>query len=385
MTIHKKIYMATTGPDGHIKLIISPNKHSNTLFFVDEASMIPDATQANDFSMFSRNNLLEDLIDYTFEGKNNKLILIGDVAQLPPVGLEVSPALDAEFLQRNYQLSLKSYELQEVVRQSLESGILTNATSIRLNLDYNGMLPFVQTNDFSDVFLINGEILEETLMTTFHGDDLSNSVIITRSNKRANIFNQEVRKRILFMENEISVGDYLMIVKNNYFWIDKKSNAGFLANGDMIEILRIGRMQEIYGRRFIEAGIRLIDYPEENDLTVNLMLDTLTLDGPSLSEKENQQFFEELLRDYEHVPSRRKRIEQVKNNPYFNALQVKFSYSLTCHKTQGGQWENVFIDLGYINEEHLNTSFYRWLYTAFTRATKNLYLINFPEGFIKKT
>ena len=385
MTIHKKIYMASTGSEGQIKLRMAPNLHKNTIFFVDEASMIPDNSQATDLSMFSGNNLLEDLIDFIFSGNNNKFILIGDEAQLPPVGLELSPALDGESLVKHHHLSLRSYELQEVVRQSLDSGILTNATSIRNNLDYSGMLPFIEAGDFADIHLINGELLEDALNNTFHGDDLSNSVVITRSNKRANIFNQEIRKRILFRENEISVGDYLMVVKNNYYWIDKKSNAGFLANGDMIEIIRIGNSEELYGFRFVEANIRLIDYPEENDLTVKLMIDTLTLDSPSISEPAYNQFFEEVMKDYEHIPSRKKRIEHVKNNPYFNALQVKFSYSLTCHKTQGGQWENVFIDLGYVNEEHLNTSFYRWLYTAFTRATKNLYLINFPEGFIKKT
>ena len=384
-TIHKKIYIISTGLDGNARLSISANKHNNTVFFVDEASMIPDNSTVADFGMFAGYNLLEDLIEYVFSGENNKLILIGDVAQLPPVGLEISPALDPDYLKRNFALTLKTYELQEVVRQSLNSGILSNATKIRNNLEFSGELKFIDCNSFPDVHRITGEYLEDELINAFHGDRLQNSVIITRSNKRANIFNQEIRNRVLFRENEISTGDFLMVVKNNYFWVDKKSGAGFIANGDIVEIVRIGKYQELYGLRFVEASIRLTDYPDENDLTVNLMLDTLTINGPSLSQNEYKEFFNEVLKDYEDIPSRRGRVEKVKNNPFFNALQVKFSYALTCHKTQGGQWENVFIDLGYLNKDHLNTSFYRWLYTAFTRATKNLFLVNFPDGFFIKT
>ncbi|MCF8369270.1 MAG: AAA family ATPase [Bacteroidales bacterium] len=382
-TIHKKIYIILTGNDGTVRLSLGPNKYINAVFFVDEASMIPDSS-AMDSGMFSGYNLLENLIEYVFSGENNKLILIGDTAQLPPVGIEISPALDPEYLKNNFVLSLSTYELQEVVRQSADSGILTNATRIRNNLDFEGELKFIDAEGFSDIHAINGELLEDKLINAFQGNNLQNSVVITRSNKRANIFNQEIRNRVLFRENEISVGDYLMVVKNNYYWVDKKSGAGFIANGDIIEVIRINKHHELYGYRFLEASIRLTDYPDENDLSVILFIDTLNHDGPSLTQEEQRKLFEEVMKDYEDTPLWRDRTELVKNNPFYNALQVKFAYALTCHKTQGGQWENVFIDLGYLTEEHMDNSFYRWLYTAFTRATKNLFLINFPEGFFIK-
>ncbi|OQX73449.1 MAG: hypothetical protein B6D61_12540 [Bacteroidetes bacterium 4484_249] len=230
-------------------------------------------------------------------------------------------------------------------------------------------------------FRINGEELEEALINTYSTSGKEETVIITRSNKRANIFNQEIRKRILFLENEITTGDYLMVAKNNYFWLNPESKAGFIANGDIIEIQRIHKYEDFYGFRFADVSVRLIDYPEENDLNVKIMLDTIMYDGPSLSFKDNQRLFEEILKDYDDIPSRRRRVENVKNSPFYNALQVKFAYSLTCHKTQGGQWESVFIDQGYLTEERINKEYYRWLYTAFTRATGKLYLINFNERF----
>lgn len=382
-TIHKKIYMANTAPDGSVRLALARNIHKNCIFFVDEASMIPDHTNSSGDNLFSSQSLLNDLIDYVFSGKNCKLVFIGDIAQLPPVNLEISPALDIEFLRNSFSLTVGEYELKEVVRQSLESGILFNATTIRNKLGQKGFDGLIELNSFTDIFQINGELLEDALNDNFSGDMLENSVIITRSNKRANIYNQELRNRILFRENEISAGDLLMVVKNNYYWVDKKSQAGFIANGDIVEILRIGQYEELYGYRFVNATIRLIDYPEEKDLQVKIMMDIIKTDGPSLSQKDSRIFFDEVMKDYEEIPSRRKRIENVKNNPYFNSLQVKFGYALTCHKTQGGQWENVFIDLGYLNKDHIDITFYRWIYTAFTRATKKLYLINFPESFFK--
>lgn len=382
-TIHKKIYMANTGPDGSIRLVLAKNIFKNCIFFIDEASMIPDSNMSSDNSLFSGQSLLNDLIDYVYSGKNCKLVFIGDVAQLPPVNLDISPALDIEFLKASFLLSMSFYELKEVVRQSLESGILFNATLIRNKLNQKGFERIIELDGFTDIFQINGELLEDALNDNFSGDLLENSVIITRSNKRANIYNQELRNRILFRENEISAGDLLMVVKNNYYWLDKKSNAGFIANGDIVEILRIEQYEELYGYRFSDVTIRMVDYPEEKDLQVKIMLDTIMTDGPSLSQQESRTFFDEVMKDYEEFPSRRKRIESVKNNPHYNSLQVKFAYALTCHKTQGGQWENVFIDLGYLNEKHIDISFYRWIYTAITRATKKLYLINFPEKFFK--
>ncbi|MCD4790721.1 MAG: AAA family ATPase [Bacteroidales bacterium] len=382
-TIHKKIYLLATKNDGSVRLTLARNIHENTIFLVDEASMIPDNSVSPDMSLFSRRNLLEDLINYVYEGENCKLILIGDTAQLPPVGLEVSPALNLEYLERFFNLSINTYELKEVVRQALESGILANATNIRNRIVRMNQGYLINLENFTDIKRITGEELEDALNEAYSKTVHEETVVITRSNKRANIFNQEIRKRILFLENEITAGDYLMAVKNNYFWLDKDSKAGFIANGDIIEILRIGKFYELYGFRFADVTIRMTDYPDEKDLNVKILLDTLMIDGPSLTSKENQRLFDEVKKDYEDIPSRRKRIEEVKNNPFFNALQVKFAYALTCHKTQGGQWKNVFIDQGYLTEERINKEYFRWFYTAFTRATDKLYLVNFHDRFFK--
>lgn len=376
-TIHKKIYMAMTGIDGSVKLGLAFNKHKNTVFLVDEASMIPDSSGSDSFSQGT--DLLRDLFDYIHSGANNKIILIGDTAQLPPVGLDISPALDIRYLKNSFPFAIHTYELKEVVRQSLESGILANATRIRDNLDTQGLQAMLHYDTYDDMERINGELLEEALNHTFYGDELGDAIVVTRSNKRANIFNREIRNRVLFREQEIATGDLLMVVKNNYFWVGQDTKPGFIANGDIIEIRKILGYDTLYGFRFAEVVISLLDYPDEPDVTVRIMLDSLMAEGPSISQKENRDFFEEVMKDYEDQPSRRKRLESVKNNPYYNALQVKFAYALTCHKTQGGQWKNVFIDIGYLNEEHVNRAFYRWLYTAFTRATKKLYLVNFPD------
>jgi exodeoxyribonuclease V len=380
-TIHKHIYFLSTGIDGGVKMNLAFNKHKNTVFMVDEASMIPDNSNSNDFGFFSSRNLLDDLINYVYSGKNCEMILIGDNAQLPPVGTDESPALNLDYLKNSFHLGIETYELKEVVRQSLESGILFNATEIRRNIEANETALSIRVKDFPDIVKISGIELEDFLNSSFSRSGNIESIIITRSNKRANIFNQEIRKRILFLESEISTGDYLMIVRNNYFWVDKDSHPGFLANGDIVEIMRILRYEEMYGFRFADITVRLTDYPEEKDLTIKILLNTLMADGPSLSSSESKQLFEEVMKDYEDIPSRRSRIEKVKNNPFFNAVQVKYAYALTCHKTQGGQWDRVFIDQGYITNEQLNKEYFRWLYTAFTRATKVLYLVNFQERF----
>lgn len=383
-TIHKKIYLLSTGYDGAVRLVLSVNKHKNTIFMVDEASMIPDDSISPDFSLFSSRNLLDDLISYIYSGENCSLVLIGDTAQLPPVGIEESPALNIEFLKNTFHFQITTFELKEVVRQSLESGILANATNIRKSILENKSTAQIELKDYKDLIRINGTELEDALNEAFSNSGTEETVIITRSNKRANIFNQEIRKRILYLENEISTGDYLMIVKNNYFWVAKDSKPGFLANGDIVQIMRIEKYEELYGFRFANIIIRLTDYPEENDLSVKILLDSIMVDGPSLSRKDHQRLYEEVLKDYDEIPSKRVRIEKVKNNPYYNALQVKFAYSLTCHKTQGGQWERVFIEQGYITEEQINREYLRWLYTAFTRATKVLYLVNFHDRFFKE-
>ncbi len=377
-TIHKKIYMVSTGLDGALRFGLAYNPYKNTLFFVDEASMIPDNSVSEGF--FPGADLLRDLVQYVHSGTNNKLILIGDTAQLPPVGLDISPALDLGYLRNTFSLSIQQDELKEVVRQSLDSGILANATRIRNNLDTEGLEALLTTGAYKDIERISGEMLEEELNHSFYGHELGRSVVVTRSNKRANIFNREIRNRILFREHEIATGDLLMVVKNNYFWVSRDSKPGFIANGDIIEIVKILGYEELYGYRFAEVVVSMTDYPDEPELTVKIILDSLDSEGPSLSKHDNNTFFEEVMKDYADEPMRRKRIEHVKNNPHFNALQVKFAYALTCHKTQGGQWENVFIDIGYLKEDYANKSFYRWLYTAMTRATKKLFLVNFPAS-----
>lgn len=380
-TIHKHIYFLSTGLDGGVRMLPAFNKHKSTVFMVDEASMIPDGAASGEAGVFSSRNLLEDLISYVFSGKNCRLVLIGDTAQLPPVGADESPALNLDYLKSSFHLNIRTFELTEVVRQSLTSGILANATTIRQKIGSDDFSLKLQVDRFPDVIRITGMELEDLLNQAFSDSGNEETVIVTRSNKRANIFNQEIRKRIMFLEGEISTGDQLMIVKNNYYWVDKDSRPGFLANGDIIEILRIWKYEEMYGFRFAEVTIRLIDYPDEKDLNVKILLDTLSVDGPSLSQGDSRRFFDEVIKDYEDIPSRKSRTDKVRINPYFNALQVKYAYALTCHKTQGGQWENVFIDQGYITEEGINKEYFRWLYTAFTRATKKLYLVNFHDRF----
>jgi len=381
-TIHRKIYFARTTKDGSIALKLQQNLHKQTLFIVDEASMIQHST-LSETSLFSTRNLLDDLFEYVFCGEGCRMMFIGDTAQLPPVGLENSPALDLDFLRKTYHLSIDTYELTEVVRQEKHSGILMNATAVRNQItreEWRLPLFSIMKTD-TDVIRINGSELEDALNSAFSGSGKENNVVVCRSNKRANIFNREIRKRILFLEEEINNGDFMMVVKNNYYWLPEGSSAGFVANGDIIELIRIRRIEEIYGFRFADVTIRFVDYPNEKDMDVKILLDTLSSESPALSSADNNRLFQEVMKDYEELSSRRGRMEKVKINPYFNALQVKFAYALTCHKTQGGQWDTVFIDQGWLNEKMMNLDYLHWLYTALTRATKKLYLVNFDEKF----
>jgi len=380
-TIHRKIYFARTTKEGTISLKMQKNLHRHTLFIVDEASMIQHAMPVEG-QLFSSRNLLDDLFEYVQSGENCRLLFIGDAAQLPPVGLDYSPALDAGFLKKGYDLEIDSFELTEVVRQSKESGILMNATHVREQIMKQKIqFPMFKTEGFPDIYSISGSDLEEMLNQAYAGDGRENNVVVCRSNKRANIFNREIRSRILFLEGEITVGDCLMVVKNNYFWLPPDSTAGFIANGDIVEIVRIRKYEDLYGFRFADITIRFLDYPDEKELDVRIILDTLGSESAALTQEDNNRLFNTVMEDYSDVPSRRGRVEKVKVNPYFNALQVKFSYALTCHKTQGGQWETVFIDQGYLSEQMLNTEYLRWLYTAVTRATKKAFLVNFQERF----
>jgi exodeoxyribonuclease V len=380
-TIHRKIYFARTTKDGVIALKLQQNLHKNTLFIVDEASMIQNSSM-NDFNLFAGRNLMDDLFFYVYSGENNKLLFIGDTAQLPPVGLDNSPALDPEFLKKSYHLDIESYELTEVVRQSQDSGILSNATLIRRIIDRQEFrLPLFSVGNFPDIRRLTGADLEDALNSAYSSSNKDSNVVICRSNKRANIFNQEIRRRILFFEEEINTGDYMMVVKNNYFWLPEGSSAGFIANGDIVELKRIRAIHEMFGFRFADVTIRFLDYPEEQELDVKIILDTIRSESPALSQADNNRLFQEVMKDHEDISNKRKRIEKVKASPYFNALQVKFAYALTCHKTQGGQWETVFLDQCYLNDKMMNVEYLRWLYTAVTRATKKLFLINFEDKF----
>ncbi|MEI7981476.1 MAG: AAA family ATPase [Bacteroidota bacterium] len=382
-TIHRKIYLARTNKEGLLDLKLQVNYHKHTLFIVDEASMIQH-TMATEASLFATRNVLDDLFQFVYSGENCRMLFIGDAAQLPPVGLDHSPALDTAFLTRAYHLSIDSSELTEVVRQASKSGILNNATRVRQKLlEEKLSFPLFSLEGFRDVCRLSGQDLEEALNQAYAGSGKDNNVIICRSNKRANIYNREIRKRILYLDEEISTGDYLMVVKNNYFWLPPDSAAGFVANGDILELTRIRKIEELYGFRFAEVTIRFLDYPDEKPLDVIIILDTLMTESAALTQADNNRLFQTVLADYQDLRSKRARMEKVKESPYFNALQVKFAYALTCHKTQGGQWDTVFIDQGYLNDKMINSEFGRWLYTAVTRATKKLYLINFEDRFFE--
>jgi exodeoxyribonuclease-5 len=379
-TIHKKIYMTVTDAGGMVCTVRAVNKHSYTLFIVDEASMIGLE------SAVSRHSLLEDLVDYVYSGNHCRLMLIGDTAQLPPVGQSESPALDERYLTVAFGLKVVASELTEVVRQQQLSGILANATALRNQISALGgevRLPLFSTNDV-DVIRLAGEDLMETLYREYGDYALEQVAIICRSNKRANLFNQGVRNRVLFREEEVNAGDYLMVVKNNYFWLDEESTIGFIANGDIVEVLSVRNIQELYGFRFADATLRFVDYPDEEPRDCKLLLSTLYSESPSLTGEESEIFFNAVMEDYADLPHKSDRLREMRQNPYYNALQVKFAYALTCHKTQGGQWRTVIVDQGFLSSDtSLDRDYLRWLYTAFTRATDRVYLLNFDNKFFE--
>ena len=375
-TIHRKIYWIRSRKNGNTYIKIKDNTHTNTIFIVDEASMIPEASD----SSFGNRSLLDDLVQYVYDGIGCKLILIGDTAQLPPVHLDISPALDEGFLETTYLKDVITHTMKEVVRQAKDSTVLSNATDLRnrISVDDFSFPKFVSSSDV--IRIESGEELQDQLETAYSLSGVTNTIVLCRSNKRANIYNQQIRARIRFQENEISVGDMLMVVRNNYFWLGEESKAGFIANGDIVEVVRLKETIERFGFRFANVTVQLVDYPDEKDLDVIVMLDTLSTEKPSLSYDQYQKLYKEVSLDYKGDKEINKKI---KENPFFNALQIKFSYAITCHKSQGGQWENVFVDLGYFKEEMLNKSYLRWLYTATTRASKKLYLINFSQDFFR--
>ena len=381
-TIHKKIYYPKSKKGGGISFSLQKNKHKNTIFIVDESSMIPDTSP--DSILFDKGSLLSDLIQYVYSGHQCKLILIGDTAQLPPIKLDISPALDKSTLENYFNKKVVTIELDEVVRQEKGSGILWNASIIRQSLEdeFYDTFKFEKEN-FPDIIRpYDGQELMSALEDSYLNSGDEESVFIVRSNKRAFLYNQNIRSRILYKEEELSVGDHLMVVKNNYFWLETTSEAGFIANGDIIEILEIYSIKELYGFKFATVNVKMIDYPRMAAFETVLILDTLSSEIASLSFEDSNKLYQEVLKDYEHETSKYKKFLSVKKNIYFNALQVKFSYAITCHKSQGGQWDTVFVEQPYL-PNGIDKDYLRWLYTAITRAKKKLYLIGFKDDFFR--
>lgn len=377
-TIHKKIYFPKKQQNGSVDFVIQPNKHTNTIFIIDEASMIPD--RPSNAKLFETGSLLDDLMNYVYAGKNCKIIFIGDTAQLPPVKLNVSPALEAKTLELEYQKEVTEIELDEVMRQHENSGILANATYLRMLIMHKST-DFQFDLNFPDIIrLIDGYDIEDAINSAYDNIGVEDTAFIVRSNKRANLYNQQIRTKIRGQENEISSGDYVMVVKNNYYWLQDSSEAGFIANGDICEITRLNAIKELYGFRFAEVEVRMIDYPNQKPFETVLILDTLSSESPSLSYEESNKLYQAVKEDFIHEKSKYKQLLAVKNNKYFNALQVKFSYAMTCHKSQGGQWKTVFVEQPYL-PDGIDVEYLRWLYTAITRAEEKLYLIGFKDDY----
>ncbi|MFZ6051594.1 ATP-dependent DNA helicase [Halocola ammonii] len=384
LTIHKKIYRKKTGRGGVVSFEKAPNLHTNTVFFVDEASMISSSGGLADGSSLTYRDLLDDLMSYVFSGKNCRLILIGDTAQLPPVGIDESPALNLEYLKNSFSVTAAQIELTEVLRQSHDSGILENATYLRDAIRNNpNEFPHLKVGGFSDIVRLAGDELEEELQTAYNEFGDRGTMVITRSNKRANLFNQQIRNRLLWREEDLAVGDMLMVVRNNYFWLDDEQSkmASFIANGDIAEIKKIIKFEELYDFQFAEVEIELIDYPDMPPLEAKILIDTISTEGAHMPQERMKAFYHDVAEDYVELGAREKIHKAVMEDPFYNALQVKFSYAITCHKAQGGQWPVVFVDQGFVNEEMMGKEYLRWLYTAVTRASEKLYLLNFDKAF----
>ena len=397
-TIHKKIYRKKSAANVDEGFAIGDNLASDTLFIVDEASMI------NDEAGINYRSLLYDLINFVYNTKNCKLMLVGDTAQLPPVGSDYSPALDIELMKKKFGLNVHSFEMTDVLRQQKDSGILYNVTRVRdiirketvapkrVTLEVSSApakktsIPQIVTKGYKDVFKMNGDMLEEGLNYAYRKYGNDNALIICRSNKNANAYNRQIRGRILYREEELTGGDQIMIVKNNYFWMQGQEEAStdFIANGDIARIRKVRRIEDMYGFRFADVQIEFIDYAEDPVLDCKVLLDTLYSEAPALLQEDQKRFYLEVMKDYDHIPAKKAKWEELKKNPYYNALQIKFAYAITCHKAQGGQWDAVFVDQGYLTDEMVNMDFLRWFYTACTRATNELFLVNFNDRFFVK-
>jgi exodeoxyribonuclease-5 len=383
LTIHKRIYRKKNAIGMDMVFQLAPNLAKNTVFIVDEASMIADEWNSQSGTTF-----LGDLLEFVFQpapdgsDKNCFLLFVGDTAQLPPVGSTDSPALNPEYLQSNFQLDVTSVELTEVVRQEKKSGILANATMLRElvnTYDDEPEWPKFITKGFKDIFRMTGLKFVEGLEYAYGKYGLENALVVCRSNKSANVYNNQIRARLLYRDEELSGGDYIMVVRNNYFWLPDDNETAFIANGDMARIIRVRREEERYGFRFAEVQLELVDFPEVGAITCKVLLDTLQIESPNLPYEANKRLYEGLLLDYEHIINRKERLLAIKQDPYYNALQIKFAYAVTCHKAQGGQWDAVFVDQGFLTEDMVDLDFMRWLYTAVTRAKKELFLVNFSK------
>ncbi|MGI6793267.1 ATP-dependent DNA helicase [Bacteroides sp. KG68] len=376
-TIHKKIYRQQSFSNEMNNFSVNENLTTHTLYVVDEASMISNEGLSG--SMFGTGRLLDDLVQFVYSGQGCRLLLMGDTAQLPPVGEEQSPALFADIL-KGYGLEVLEADLTQVVRQERQSGILWNATRLRQLIAEEGCcsLPKIRITGFADIKVLPGNELTDELSSCYDCDGPDETIVICRSNKRANIYNNGIRAQVLWREDELNTGDLLMVAKNNYFWTGKEKETDFIANGETAVVRRMRRTHEMYGFRFADVTL---SFPDRDDfeLEVNLLLDTLHTDAPALPKADNDRLFYAVLEDYSDVSSKRDRMKKMKADPYYNALQVKYAYAVTCHKAQGGQWKNVFLDQGYMTDDLLTPDYFRWLYTAFTRATGTLYLVNYPK------
>ena len=378
-TIHKRIYRKKSALNVDESFNIADNLAVNTLFIIDEASMVSDQLSGN-----NRDTLLHDLVKYVYNKKNCKLMLVGDTAQLPPVGSDESPALDVDLMKASFALKIYSYELTDVLRQQKDSGILFNVTRVR-DMIRQGQeaMPKIITKGYKDVYRMTGERLEEGLEYAYNKHGHENTLIICRSNKNANLYNRQIRARLLWREEELTGGDQIMVVKNNYFWLQEQQegSTAFIANGDIAKIRKVRKFEEMYGFRFADVQLEFTDYAEDPVLDCKILLDTLYSESPALQPTDQKRFYLEAMKDYDHIANKRAKHNELKLNPYYNALQIKFAYAITCHKAQGGQWNAVFVDQGYLTEEMVNTDFLRWFYTACTRATDELFLVNFNDKF----
>lgn len=380
-TIHKHIYRRKSKVDISAGMSLQPNLYKNTVFLVDEASMIGDYTLQKDGNI-SQRNLLEDLFEYVYHGQNCRLVLIGDDGQLPPVGSDYSPALSADYLKHHFpRLTITECQLNQVLRQAEDSEILHNATLLRSSKGSG--YPQFELAQGGDLQRLSGYDFPEVLESSYNEVGADNTIIITRSNKQANEYNRQIRGRILWYEEVLCPSDILMVVKNNYYWIGDDSKMGFIANGEQLLLKRILKREEMYGFEFVRVSVQFVDYEEIGEVEVLLHTESLSCEGPALPRERMKELFYAIEADYLDIGNKKKRYEKILENPYFNALQVKYAYAVTCHKSQGGQWENVFIDQGYITQEMLTEDYYRWLYTALTRATKKAYLVNFSDQYFK--